>query len=163
MLELKWYCIEFGTDRVSVVLMEEERLQLNVEEVVPDPGQEARSRVAQLGVCETSANNRHVLIRFNPYSSKHNGKQDGWTVEELQQTFRAAGLTPGRLWRGIWVENLRRESGWPHSCLCTGEEEGGRGDDGLLRLGSSPSHSWSKRVSFSHSSSHLLTTNKKLN
>lgn len=48
--------------------MEEERLQLNAKEVVPDPGQEARAGAAQLGVCETSANNRHVLIRFNPCS-----------------------------------------------------------------------------------------------
>ena len=55
----------FGTDSVSVVLMEEERLQLNLEEFVPDSGQETRAGAAQLGVCKTSARSRQILIRFN--------------------------------------------------------------------------------------------------
>lgn len=54
-----------SSDCVSVVLVEEEWLELNVEEVVLDPGQETRAGAVQLGVCETSGKSGHILIRFN--------------------------------------------------------------------------------------------------
>ncbi len=50
---------------MSAVLVEEERFELNLEEFVLDSGQEMGPRPVQLGVCKTSANNGHVLIRFN--------------------------------------------------------------------------------------------------
>lgn len=63
--------------------MEEEWLQLNVEEFVPDPGQEAGAGATQLGVYETSANIRDVFVRFNSSSSRNYCKKevDGLTVE----------------------------------------------------------------------------------
>lgn len=52
-----------GADSGPLVLMEEERLKLNVEEIVLDPGKETGAGAVQLGVCETSAEDRHILIR----------------------------------------------------------------------------------------------------
>lgn len=43
-----------GADGASAVLVEEERLELNLEDLVPDPRQETRARAAQQGVRETS-------------------------------------------------------------------------------------------------------------
>lgn len=50
---------------MSVVLVEEERFELNLEELVPDSGKETGARAVQLGVCKTSAKNRPILIRSN--------------------------------------------------------------------------------------------------
>ena len=59
-------CIKLiGSDCASAVPVEEERLELNAEEVVLDPGQETRAGAAQLGVCETSGKSGRVLIRSN--------------------------------------------------------------------------------------------------
>lgn len=45
---------EMCADSGPLVLMEEERLKLNVEEMVLDPGKETGAGAVQLGVCETS-------------------------------------------------------------------------------------------------------------
>lgn len=57
--------MELAADCVSFVLVEEERLKLNLEEIALDAGQETRAGAAQLGVCETSAMNRLILIRLD--------------------------------------------------------------------------------------------------
>lgn len=51
-----------SADSVSAVLVEEERLESNVKELVLNSGQETGARPLQLGVCETSARSRHNLI-----------------------------------------------------------------------------------------------------
>lgn len=56
---------EISADSGSVVLVEEERLELNLKELVLKSGQETGARAMQLGVCKTSAKNRHNLIRYN--------------------------------------------------------------------------------------------------
>lgn len=56
---------EISADGVSVVLVEEERLEFNLEELVVDSGQETGARAMQLGICKTSAKNRPNHIRFN--------------------------------------------------------------------------------------------------
>lgn len=58
---------EMCADSGPLVLREEERLKLNVEEMVLDPGKETGAGAVQLGVCETSAEDRHILIRWNSF------------------------------------------------------------------------------------------------
>lgn len=52
-----------GADCGPLVLMEEERLKLNV----LDPGKETGAGTMQLGVCETSAEDRQILIRWDSF------------------------------------------------------------------------------------------------
>lgn len=54
-----------SADSVSVILVEEERFELNLEEFVLDSRQETGPRAFQLGVCETSVRHRCILIRFD--------------------------------------------------------------------------------------------------
>lgn len=63
-VDIRIKACEISADSVSVVVVEEERLELNLEEVILDSGQETGSGAAQLGVCKTSAKYRHILIRF---------------------------------------------------------------------------------------------------
>lgn len=57
-----------SADSVSVILMEEERFELNLEEFVLDSRQETRVGAIQLGVFKTSVRHRCILIRFYLFS-----------------------------------------------------------------------------------------------